>query len=106
MKQLYLDDIRIPEDPENWDIVRSYEEFVEYIFANGIPDFISFDHDLGTEKTGYDCAKFLGDYIMDTMPEGTRHDFILTTVHSQNPVGKDNIERFMHNLNWHIGGLG
>jgi len=29
-----------------WDIVRSYDEFVEYIKKNGIPDVVSFDNDL------------------------------------------------------------
>jgi hypothetical protein len=60
---LFLDDVRIPqeaflwdkrvslEDESNipnckWDIVRSYQEFVEYITKNGIPDVVSFDNDL------------------------------------------------------------
>lgn len=30
----------------NWDIVRSYDEFVNYIEENGIPDVVSFDNDL------------------------------------------------------------
>ena len=29
-----------------WDIVRSYDEFTEYIVKNGIPDVVSFDNDL------------------------------------------------------------
>ena len=29
-----------------WDIVRSYDEFVEYIEKTGIPDVVSFDNDL------------------------------------------------------------
>lgn len=60
---LFLDDER---DPENaylwdekyplvvysgipawkWDVVRSYEEFVEYIEEKGIPTVVSFDNDL------------------------------------------------------------
>jgi hypothetical protein len=29
-----------------WDIVRSYDEFVEYVDLKGIPDVVSFDNDL------------------------------------------------------------
>lgn len=65
MKHLFLDDVRNPqqatlwgEDPPvnlivksgiptwNWNIVRSYDEFVKYIETNGIPDTVSFDNDL------------------------------------------------------------
>ena len=45
MKKLYLDDIRIPQT-EGWDIVRSYDDFVNWIEMNGLPDVVSFDHDL------------------------------------------------------------
>lgn len=102
MKKLFLDDCRsIPDS--SWDVVRSYKEFVEFIEKNGVPDIISFDHDLAfehypfseespgleipydkyTEKTGYDCAKWLIEN--DKLP--TKY-----FVHSMNPVGKANIE--------------
>ena len=63
MKRLYLDDLR--PIPEGFDGVRSFEEFVGYVTANGLPDYISFDHDLGEEKSGYDCAKWLVEYCLD-----------------------------------------
>jgi hypothetical protein len=50
MKKLYLDDIRTPKT-KGWDIVRSYDEFVKWIEENGLPDKLSFDHDLGEEGT-------------------------------------------------------
>lgn len=56
MKNLYLDDQRTT--PENFEKVYSYEDSTRYISDNGIPNFISFDHDLGEVKTRYDCAKF------------------------------------------------
>lgn len=98
-RKLFLDDVRMPED-DSWDIVRSYNEFVDYIMEHGIPDVISFDHDLADfmyeeEKTGYDCAKFLAIYAMDN----NHMEYIDCRVHSQNPVGKANIEKFMHNFN-------
>jgi rubrerythrin len=119
MKKLFLDDVRNPIDCilyikdkiyiEDWDIVRNYNEFVDYITENGIPDLISFDHDLADEhyhpsmfsddksmyndrqsqfkeKTGYDCAKWLCDYCSENgLPLPTY------LVHSMNPVGRDNI---------------
>jgi hypothetical protein len=91
MKKLYLDDIRTPKT-EGWDIVRSYNEFVSWIETNGLPDMVSFDHDLGEvdEKTGYDAAKWLGQYCIDnniSLPE--------YNVHSANPVGSANIEAYL-----------
>ena len=88
---LYLDDLR--STPEGFERVYSYTEFVAYLEHKGLPDFISFDHDLGEEFSGYDCAKYLVDYCLDhqlSLP-----DFV---VHSQNPVGKENIERLLNNF--------
>ncbi len=86
MKKLYLDDIRNPKS-KGWTVVRNYEEFVQYIDQNGLPDEISFDHDLGEDvKTGYDCAKWLCEYCwMNGIPIPPYN------VHSANPVGRDNI---------------
>lgn len=99
-KKLYLDDIRIPKT-DGWIIVRSYDEFVNWIKENGVPDEISFDHDLADvhydpstwvqgfkyhEKTGYDAAKWLCTYCFEnSLP------FPKWNVHSANPVGSQNI---------------
>ena len=45
LKKLYLDDVRIPQT-EGWEIVRNYDDFVKWIEENGLPDIVSFDHDL------------------------------------------------------------
>ena len=109
MHKLFLDDVR---DPPSlcWDVVRSYDEFVKYIEDKGIPEVVSFDHDLGTEhylspfqsdtveipydtfteKTGYDCAKFLCTYCSE-MGE----DLPIYFVHSMNPVGAKNIHEYI-----------
>ena len=94
LRKLYLDDIRNPKT-EGWDIVRNYDEFVNWIEKNGVPNEISFDHDLGEsdEKTGYDCAKWLCEYcwiIGLPLPE--------FNVHSANVVGKENIEGILKNF--------
>ena len=44
-KKLYLDDERTPKT-DGWDIVRNYEDFENWITTNGLPDEVSFDHDL------------------------------------------------------------
>ena len=86
MKKLYLDDVRNPKT-DGWIIVRNFEEFVDFIQENGLPDEISFDHDLGEDtQTGYDCAKWLCDYCWTNgLPVPP------SNVHSANPVGRDNI---------------
>jgi hypothetical protein len=115
-RKLYLDDIRIPQT-EGWEIVRDYDAFVKWIDENGLPDEISFDHDLSREhtlyffnngghddppdpqknsfeeKTGYDCAKWLCEYCWENglpIPE--------YNVHSANPVGRDNILQLLKNF--------
>lgn len=86
LKKLYLDDIRNPKT-EDWKIVRKYEDFIDDITENGLPDEISFDHDLGEQnKTGYDCAKWLCEYCW-----GNGLPLPSWNVHSANPVGRDNI---------------
>ena len=130
---LWLDDIRnpfineegkVPTDKNgeyyniNW--VLDYEQFVQWINLFGLPDAISFDHDLADEhytpeyfwnnyeeskkfqewrgesyqeKTGMDCAKWLVDYCTDNkkkLPE--------IFVHSANPVGADNIKGLLDNF--------
>ena len=77
---LYLDDIRQPKH-NNFYIVRNYEDCI-HILKNNTVYFLSLDHDLGEEKTGYDVAKYL-------VQEGIEIREI--NIHSANPVGRDNI---------------
>lgn len=129
MKALFLDDIRMPQQVHEyiknniylsleWIIVRNYKEFVQAI-TNDFPDVISFDHDLADthytpehlwvdynkskewqdqqvhkEKTGYECAKWLVEYCLDN-----DLDLPLCYVHSQNVVGRDNINNLLKNYN-------
>lgn len=110
---LYLDDVRMPGDSFHytkdedylrlpWHIVRSRDEFVSFIYTRGLPEVISFDHDLiiqhqmylahpipyekFTTKTGYHCALWLIEHcyqINAPLPEYKCHSF--------NPAGKENI---------------
>jgi hypothetical protein len=119
--KLFLDDYRHPTGAfgytklavyleGGWTVVKSYKQFCKYILKFGLPDLISFDHDLADEhykfdnrdfapenydmlnqevfkeKTGYDCAKFLVGYCMDNDLDLPKY-----LVHSMNPVGRENI---------------
>lgn len=114
MYLLFLDDERYPSDvkwaphgvrtmyfdTDNVLIARTVDAAKTLVRDMGIPFFISFDHDLGTEETGLTFAKWLGDYILDNPSEiPDSFDFF---VHSQNPVGAENIRQFMLNLTRHI----
>lgn len=123
MKLLWLDDYRdpyindegrVPPQFNSEDIiwVRDYDEFTDWIIKNGLPDAISFDHDLAPEhytppeywddylasktyqesKTyeipnGFDCAWWLTQYCWLK-----KLDLPLWYVHSANPVGADKIK--------------
>lgn len=117
MIKLFLDDIRLPSEVSNyftpvkyrtlyrkegWIIVRNYNDFVNYIESNELPELISFDHDLADdhydpstwtesfeyhEKTGYHCALYLLDYCYNK-----GYNVPQCLCHSMNPVGKKRIE--------------
>ena len=133
---LFLDDIRFPKDvakyaksvgvlPDiyidgkiEWFIVRSYHEFTYWIKKHGIPDMVSFDHDLAdehytpeqywgdfdaskdyqekrgyTEPTGYECALFLAKECKER-----GQGLPAWTVHSMNPVGAARIRNYLISL--------
>jgi hypothetical protein len=112
---LYLDDVRVPTEGD-WQVVRSYDEFISHINLNGLENYelISLDHDLGEaamieyytnvkpnyeldynrieEKTGMDCARFL-------VAEAMNKKIPLPTVyvHSANPIGSANMMGYINN---------
>ncbi|TBN06569.1 hypothetical protein EYD45_01405 [Hyunsoonleella flava] len=103
MKKLFLDDVREIEMvydksmESEFDIVRTYEAFVEYIKKNGLPDFISFDNDLGLDRAnnlapdGYAAAKWL---VYESGLDLTNLKF---KVHSANPVAAEQIKGLLNN---------
>ena len=86
---------------KEWEVVRNYDEFVEHIEEHGMPDLISYDHDLGDvsddpehkEKTGLTCVKWLVDYCLD-------NDLNMKSymIHTNNPAGYDNIHGLIQNF--------
>lgn len=97
---LWLDDLRDPKeycpfyDDGELIWVRDYDSFVLIIETRGLPKIVSFDHDLGEGKDGKDCANFLVNHCMKfEIPLSLPEYF----VHSQNPVGKENILGWLDN---------
>ena len=111
---LWLDDWRNPHE-NDWLVfspilqpfdtiwVKSYNEFVEYITKNGLPDGICFDNSLGDfdgkgiEKTGYSCAKWLVEYCLDNNVKSP-----LFNSQSSEPDSRDRIIGLLNNLNKQI----
>ncbi|WP_338733459.1 cyclic-phosphate processing receiver domain-containing protein [Mangrovimonas cancribranchiae] len=98
-----LDDIRTPEmvyestEAKKFVVVRSYADFVTYIKDNGPPPLISFDNDLGLDKSGkvapdgYAAAKWLV-YESDLNLKDLKFN-----VHSANPVAAEQIRGLLNN---------
>jgi hypothetical protein len=108
MKKLFLDDLRTIEmvydksTVDDFDIVRSYNDFVAYIKTNGLPHFISFDNDLGLEENGelapdgYAAAKWL------VYESGLDLSHLQFKVHSANPVAAEQIKGLLTNYINHL----
>lgn len=102
--RIFLDDEREPVNSRDYWIIRNYSAFVTTVLNFSEPiDFISFDHDLGEDSLdGYEAVKWLCD--LDTFRKGKvlSPDFTFY-VHSQNPVGKKNIEEYLNGyLGWRL----
>lgn len=81
---------------EKWIIVRSYDEFCNFIKSNKLPTLVSLDHDLAdyefeddteSERDGKDCLQFMIDHIMDNDLEIPN-----ILVHSSNTPGRVRIQ--------------
>jgi hypothetical protein len=113
MYNLFIDDERNPIDVTwgswqdqalyrdgEWIIARNWFEVLELVTSFGFPSMISFDHDLGDgEITGYEIAQKLSNMVMDGVEMPSGFEF---RVHSKNPVGGENIRRYMENFLKHM----
>ena len=88
-----------------WVIARNMDFVQAVVASRGMPDFISFDHDLGDdEPTGYDNAKWFVELDMANHVSFRFDENFSFVVHSQNPIGKQNIESYLNNyLNFKKG---
>jgi len=106
---IWVDDVRpIPEEyvekfgRDMCSVCATYDEAIrilsilEYrVFFHG-EIYISLDHDLGDDKSGYDVAKWI-----------VENQFPLTgfKCHSMNPVGRKNIEQLLTHYDYTEGGF-
>lgn len=97
--KIFLDDIRIPTDiypktkNEDWMIIRNLPDFKHAIQTLGIPDYISFDNDLGGNmEEGKDAAKWM---VYEKWLDISEMDFL---VHSANSSGvREYVECLLNN---------
>ncbi len=136
---MFLDDERMPSQvtwtwlprDRSFSIVRNYKEFVDHITMYGVPEFVTFDHDLADEH--YEVmlkeveasrhTAFVDDdqgglnITFDYGKEMTGFDcakwlvdhcakyevpFPDYTVHSMNPIGRARIEQYIVNAKKHL----
>jgi hypothetical protein len=102
-------------EADDWSVTRSYESFSHYLKYVGIPDVVSFDHDLSEEHmkhyftvtqqigivdygnlkpdSGFHCAKLLCQKCLDTNTKFPKY-----YVHSANKWGGENIKNYIENF--------
>lgn len=96
MKYLWLDDVRpVPSyfNKSNAEVARTVDDAIDIFLDinDGSDDIcISFDHDLGSNLSGYDFAKWLVEHNV----VGFFH------IHSMNPVGANNIRQLLAHYGW------
>jgi hypothetical protein len=106
--QLFLDDLRTVDMVydasriNDFIVVRTYDAFVTCIIEKGLPDFISFDNDLGLDEQGdvapdgYAAAKWL------VYESGLDLRSLRFAVHSANPVASVQIRSLLENYIRHL----
>jgi len=78
-------------------IAKNASQFIRTILKKGVPEMISFDHDLGDfyfdngekrERSGTTCAEWICNYCKQNKKPLPKY-----SVHSDNNVGRENIKR-------------
>ncbi len=86
--RIWLDDVRpMPDGFDLW--TKTAKDCIRVLETRGI-SFVSFDHDLGEGKSGYDVAK-----VIEEMAFTKFCTRIAWEIHSANPAGRRNIELAM-----------
>lgn len=93
--KLFLDDERHPpDDGSDWVIVRSSLEAIHYCTSiEHVPSYVSFDHDLGGDDSAMKFVHWMVEMDLDE-PGFIPEDFSFY-VHSQNPIGATNIDKYL-----------
>lgn len=91
--KLFIDDERLPSE-SNFIIARNSFDAIWMIEHYGMPIHIAFDHDLGGLDTSMTLIHYISNKLMDgkmKLPKGFSY-----SVHSMNPIGKQNIIGLMN----------
>lgn len=89
---LFLDDKRNPPS-RSYVLARSTRDAMAVIKANGLPGFMSLDHDLGFDDSGReDNGMMFVKSLQNLYPYGPVPGVV---VHSSNPPGRENIVSFI-----------
>lgn len=99
MVKMWIDDIR-PKPNEEWHHMKNSSDAIKFIKLNGMPDIISFDHDLGDDDTSMKIINFIINSYLDNKLQ--INDNFTYFVHSANPVGSQNIRSKLDNFLKHI----
>lgn len=91
--RLFVDDLRNPSLPD-WVVARNSAAAISILETQGCPVEISFDHDLGGDDTSMSIVRRLIDLDLDSGGQYIPADFHFT-VHSANPVGRENIRELL-----------
>jgi hypothetical protein len=92
----------LPLDPPDtshlgdWILARNFREAKALIGEFGLPDFVSFDHDLADGKDGIAVAHHIVNTDLDAEGGALSNDFDFE-VHSGNRVGRANIRGLLEN---------
>ena len=91
--KLFIDDERWPiDDGTQWVIARSSADAISAVEILGVPEYISFDHDLGGDDTSIKFIWWMIDAYLDERITSFPTQYY---VHSQNPIGSANIRSLM-----------
>lgn len=88
--RIFLDDVRDPSPYLGEVIVVRDAKSAMDLVSTGLVTWISFDHDLGTELTGYDVAMLIEELVFMGDIRCPEWD-----IHSANPVGRERIRMAM-----------
>ena len=94
--KLFLDDERMPSKAcGDYIIARNSYDAIWMIENYGMPTTIAFDHDLGGQDTAMTVVRYITEWILNDKQLPNNFSY---TVHSQNPVGAENIRSAMNTI--------
>jgi hypothetical protein len=86
--RIWIDDVRPA--PEGWEWAKNSTDAIAIIEKTPLQniDLISFDHDLGGDDTSVPIVNYVEERVVESGEQAPK-----MLVHSQNPVGRDNLKR-------------